>query len=184
MEVHRSLPHLDAVLHLHVSQQFAVDAEETEPSLVVVDHAVPLGGGLDEAGPQAAVWALQGPQQVPIHGMDQTRTLWTNMRRVVRTRGGCYRVCLFAGRYKRVFWTRRSISPLQPLMTRPSSAHTLAHVTSQSWPVKMARGVVNSARKTQTELLCVLQKTCYRFWPLEGVKCINIQSTSQSCLIE
>lgn len=29
-------------------------------------------------------------------------------------------------------------------MTRPSSAHTLAQVTSQSWPVRMARGVVNS----------------------------------------
>lgn len=35
-------------------------------------------------------------------------------------------------------------------MTRPSSAHTLAHVTSQSWPVRMARGVTNSAGKTQT----------------------------------
>lgn len=29
-------------------------------------------------------------------------------------------------------------------MTRPSSAHTLAQVTSQSWPVRMARGVVTS----------------------------------------
>lgn len=70
-----TFPHLDAVLHLHVSQQFAVDTEEAELSLVVVDHAVSLGGGLDEARPQAALRALQGPQQVPIHGMDQTRTL-------------------------------------------------------------------------------------------------------------
>lgn len=53
---------LDAVVHLHVSQQFAVDAEETKLSLVVVNHAVALGGGLDEAGPQAAFRALQGPQ--------------------------------------------------------------------------------------------------------------------------
>lgn len=67
---------LDAVFHLHVSQQFAVDAEEAELSLVVIDHAVALGGRLDEAGPQAALGALQGPQQVPIHGMDQTRTLF------------------------------------------------------------------------------------------------------------
>lgn len=34
---------LDAVLHLHVAQKFAVDAEEAELSLVVVDHAVSLG---------------------------------------------------------------------------------------------------------------------------------------------
>lgn len=36
--------YLDAVLHLHVSQQLAVDAEEAEVALVVVDHAVPLRG--------------------------------------------------------------------------------------------------------------------------------------------
>ncbi len=73
-----TLPHLDAVLHLHVSQQFAIDTEETELSFVVVDHAVSLSGRLDETGSQAALWTLQGPQQVPIHGMDQTRTLCSN----------------------------------------------------------------------------------------------------------
>lgn len=76
--------HLDAVFHLHVSQQFAVDTEETKLSLVVVDHAVSLSGGLDETRPQTALRALQGPQQVPIHGMDQTRTLWTNIRQQVK----------------------------------------------------------------------------------------------------
>lgn len=67
--------HLDAVFHLHVSQQFAIDTEETKLSLVVVNHTVSLSGGLDETRPQAALWAVQGPQKVPIHGMDQTRTL-------------------------------------------------------------------------------------------------------------
>ena len=67
--------HLDAVFHLHVSEQFAVDTEVTKLPLLVVDHAMSLGGGLDETRPQAALGALQGPQQVPIHGMDQTRTL-------------------------------------------------------------------------------------------------------------
>lgn len=76
-EEKRPFPHLDVVLHLHVSQQLAVDAEETEVSLVIVDHAVALGGGLDEPGPQAALWALQGPEQVSVHGMDQARTLYT-----------------------------------------------------------------------------------------------------------
>lgn len=38
-------------------------------------------------------------------------------------------------------------------MTRPNSAQTLAQVTSQSWPVKMARGVVKSAETTQTLIL-------------------------------
>lgn len=75
LEQKRTFPHLDAVLHLHVSQQFAVDAKQTKVSLLVVNHAVTLAGGLDESGLQAAVRPLQGPQQVPIHGMDQTRTL-------------------------------------------------------------------------------------------------------------
>lgn len=68
-------PHLDAVLHLHVSQQLAVDAEETKVSLLIVDDAVSLGGGLDQARTQAAFGGLQGPQQVPVHGVDQTGTL-------------------------------------------------------------------------------------------------------------
>lgn len=163
-----AFPHLDAVIHLHVSQQFAVNTEETKLSLVVVNHAVALSGGLDEAGPQAALWALQGPQQVPIHGMDQTRTLCTQIRQNDKSSSKCsmcsccYQVseCLVAVKYK-LYTTKyifghnhaerlQTILPLQPLMTRPSSAHTLAHVTSQSWPVKMARGVVNSAGKTQT----------------------------------
>lgn len=55
-------PHLDALLHRHVSQEFSVDAEETELALVVVDHAMALGGRLDESGPRAVLWALQGPQ--------------------------------------------------------------------------------------------------------------------------
>lgn len=46
-----AFPHLDAVVHLHVSQQFSVDTEETKLTLVVVNHAVALSGGLDEAGP-------------------------------------------------------------------------------------------------------------------------------------
>ena len=71
-----TFPHLDAVFYLHLSQQFAIDTEETKLSLVVIDHAVSLSGGLDEAGPHAVLRDLQGPQQVPIHGMDQTRTLW------------------------------------------------------------------------------------------------------------
>jgi len=71
-----------------VAQQLAVDTEVTEVALVVVDHAVALGGGLDEARPYAAVRALQGPQQVPIHGMDQTRTLWTDGRQRRSERGG------------------------------------------------------------------------------------------------
>lgn len=71
-------PHLDAVLHLHVSQQFAVDAEETKVPLVIVDDAVSFSGGLNETRTQAAFRGLQGPQQVPVHGVDQTRTLWTN----------------------------------------------------------------------------------------------------------
>lgn len=73
-------PHLDAVLHLHVSQQFSIDTEETKLSLVIVNHAVALSGGLDEAGSKAALWALQGPQQVPIHRVDQTRTLCIYIR--------------------------------------------------------------------------------------------------------
>lgn len=77
-----SLPspsYLDAVLHLHVSQQFAVDAEEAEVALVVVDHAVALRGRLDEAGTRAALGTLQGAQQVAVHGVNQTGTLWTNI---------------------------------------------------------------------------------------------------------
>lgn len=58
-----------------MSQQFAVDAEETELSLVIVNHTVSLGGRLDETRSRALLWGLQGPQQVSIHGMDQTRTL-------------------------------------------------------------------------------------------------------------
>lgn len=58
-----------------MSEHFAIDTEETKLSLVVVDHAVSLGGGLDKARTQAMLWTLQGPQQVPIHGMDQARTL-------------------------------------------------------------------------------------------------------------
>lgn len=49
------------------------------------------------------------------------------------------------------FLQGQTVSPLQPLMTRPNSAHTLAQVTSQSWPVRMALGVVKSAGKTQTK---------------------------------
>jgi len=44
-------------------------------------------------------------------------------------------------------------------MTTPSSAHTLALVTSQSWPVRMARGVVNSDRKHKRREVCTLQTT-------------------------
>ena len=40
-------------------------------------------------------------------------------------------------------WRSRSL-PLEPLNTRPSSAQTAAQVTSQSWPVRMARGAVLS----------------------------------------
>ena len=65
----------DVLLHLHVSQQLSVDGEEAEVSLVVVDYGVALCRGLDETGLHAAPRALQGPQQVPIHGMDQTRAL-------------------------------------------------------------------------------------------------------------
>lgn len=67
---------LDAVFHLHMPKQFSIDAEKTKLSLVVVDHTVSLSGALDEARPQALLWGLQGPQQVPIHGMDQTRSLF------------------------------------------------------------------------------------------------------------
>lgn len=78
----RTSPHLNAVLHVHVSQQLAVDAEEAKLALVVVDHAVSLSGRLDEARTRAALGTFQSPQQVPIHGMDQTRTLWKkNIRR-------------------------------------------------------------------------------------------------------
>lgn len=70
-----TFPHLDAVFHLHVPEQFPIDTEETKLSFVVIDHTVSLSGRLDEAGQHAFLWALQGPQQVPIHGMDQTRTL-------------------------------------------------------------------------------------------------------------
>lgn len=73
--MHARLPHLDAVLHLYVSQQFAVDGEETKVPLLIVDDAVSLSGGLDQTRTQAAFWGLQGPQQVPVHGVDQTRTL-------------------------------------------------------------------------------------------------------------
>ena len=68
--------YLDAVLQLVVTQQLAVDAEQAEVALVVVHHAVALRGRLDEAGPQAALGALQGPQQVPVHRVDQTGALW------------------------------------------------------------------------------------------------------------
>lgn len=70
--------HLNAVLHLHVSQQFPVDTEETKVSLIIVDDAASLRGGLNETRPRAAVRGVQGPQQVPIHGMDEARTLWTS----------------------------------------------------------------------------------------------------------
>lgn len=62
---------------------------------------------------------------------------------------------------------RERVSPLQPLMTRPSSAHTLAHVTSQSWPVRMARGVVNSPER-QGFFKKTKQKQRHTSWPLEG----------------
>lgn len=70
-------PHLDAVFHFHVSEELSVYAEEAKLSLIIINHTVTLGGGLDESGLLAALWAVQGPQQVPIHGMDQTRTLCT-----------------------------------------------------------------------------------------------------------
>lgn len=140
--------HLNAVLHLHVSQQFPVDTEETKVSLLIVDDAASLRGGLNETRPRAAVGAVQGPQQVPIHGMDEARTLWTNDMK------SAFVLALI----KWIFVANINvnigcISPLQPLMTRPSSAQTLAQVTSQSWPVKMARGVVNSPEITQKEQL-------------------------------
>lgn len=81
MHAHAEMfPHLDAVFHFHVPKQLSIDTEETKLSLVVIDHTVPLSGRLDEAGPHALLWALQGPQQVPIHGMDQTRTLLKQIR--------------------------------------------------------------------------------------------------------
>lgn len=61
-------------------QQLAVDAEEAEVALVVVDHAVALSGRLDEAGTQTALGSLQGAQQVAVHGVDETGTLWTKHR--------------------------------------------------------------------------------------------------------
>lgn len=75
-------PHLDTVLHFQVSEQFAIDGEKTEVSLVVINDAVTLGGRLDESGPLADLRALQGPQQVPIHGMDQTRTLYKKIEQL------------------------------------------------------------------------------------------------------
>jgi len=78
---HRERAHLDAVLQGVVPQQLAVDAEQAEVSLVEVDDTVALGGGLDEARPVAAFEALQGPQQVPVHGVDQTGALWNSTRR-------------------------------------------------------------------------------------------------------
>lgn len=93
-------PHLDAVFYFHVSQQFAVDAEETKLSLVVIDHTVSLCGGLDEAGPREAVRDLQGPQQVPIHGMDQTRTLCRQMRKRIRRRSTFYVHILLVMKFK------------------------------------------------------------------------------------
>lgn len=100
--------YLDAVLHLHVSQQLAVDAEEAEVALVVVDHAVPLRGRLDETWTRAALWTLQGAQQVPVHGVDQTGPLWTNIasqcrvkladsQRYCRQIKRCFFFCLYFG---------------------------------------------------------------------------------------
>lgn len=74
-----AFPHLDAVLHFQMSEEFAIDGEEREVSLIIINDAVTFAGRLDESGPLAELGALQGPKQVPIHGMDQTRTLCKEM---------------------------------------------------------------------------------------------------------
>lgn len=40
---------------------------------------------------------------------------------------------------------------MEPLITKPSSAQTVAQVISQSWPVRIARGVANSSVKIKPE---------------------------------
>lgn len=44
--------------------------------------------------------------------------------------------------------------PTEPLTTRPSSVHTAAHLTSVSWPVRMALGVAVSPeiKKIKTQV--------------------------------
>ena len=63
------------VVDLHLRQQLAVDAEVAEASALVADDAVALAGHGDEARLLAQLRALQGPQQVPRDGVDQTWAL-------------------------------------------------------------------------------------------------------------
>lgn len=58
-----------------MSQHLAIDTEQAEVALVVVDHAVALSGRVDEAGPHAWLRSRQGPQQVPVHGVDEAWSL-------------------------------------------------------------------------------------------------------------
>src|SRR4029434_10388069 len=59
----------------HTLQQCAIDAEVVGLTPLVIDDTVALAGHRNQTRPQAVLWALQGPQQVPGDGVHQTWTL-------------------------------------------------------------------------------------------------------------
>lgn len=67
--------YLDVVFYFHVSQEFSIDAEHTEVAFVVINDAVTLSGGQNQTRQYTAVRTLQSPQQIAVHGVDETRTL-------------------------------------------------------------------------------------------------------------
>lgn len=126
MHAHAEMfPHLDAVFHFHVPKQLSIDTEETKVSLVVIDHTVSLSGRLDEAGPHALLWALQGPQQVPIHGMDQARTL---LKQIRQDDGRSYFLCT-EFKYKFMFQTNNLTFAATDDKTQLSTYTCTRHLT-------------------------------------------------------
>lgn len=71
----RASAHPGGIVDLHLCQQLPVDAEVAETASLIVDDAVALAGHRDEPWTLIVVRALQGPQEVPCDGVDQTRPL-------------------------------------------------------------------------------------------------------------
>lgn len=63
------------IVDLHLCQQFAVYAEVTEATSLIIDDAVSLAGHGDETRPLAQLRTFQGPQQVSCDGVNQARPL-------------------------------------------------------------------------------------------------------------
>lgn len=72
--------YLDVVFHFHVSQEFSIDAKHTEVALVVINDAVTLSRSQNQTRQHTAVGAFQSPQQITVHGVDETWTLCSNTR--------------------------------------------------------------------------------------------------------